>query len=339
MAHPACLARLAPTLQDMQGFSAWYRCMVCDADYRGPFARSVAFAWQARTARMPRECDERIESDAYFANLLGHEGKFEEAERMLLQVHDTCTRVHGADSDEAIEVARSLSKLVARRGMPADAVDVERRVHLVCESLHGPEHERTLVALESLGNTLAFVGLHKDAEDVWTKLLSIKTRLLGVGDLSTLTTAADLDMSLLAQGKPGGGASETLLFAQERAFGRLSLDALITMVNLGAGFLSQGRCQEASVVLRKAHARALREFGPSHSTTLYAKSLMDRCAGRAAPPKDCANPGCQLAGVRLCAGCMRAMYCGRECQKKHWKVHKPQCQCQPEATSAPAFQV
>ena len=30
-------------------------------------------------------------------------------------------------------------------------------------------------------------------------------------------------------------------------------------------------------------------------------------------------------GVRKCAGCQYIGYCGRECQKAHWKTHKPDC--------------
>jgi hypothetical protein len=50
----------------------------------------------------------------------------------------------------------------------------------------------------------------------------------------------------------------------------------------------------------------------------------------------CNNPGCiNLAGAGelaivsgkgcICGGCQVARYCGRGCQKPHWKQHKPVC--------------
>jgi len=40
----------------------------------------------------------------------------------------------------------------------------------------------------------------------------------------------------------------------------------------------------------------------------------------------CANPGCERGGLKKCARCQKARYCGAECQKAHWKAgHKKEC--------------
>jgi ankyrin repeat protein len=39
----------------------------------------------------------------------------------------------------------------------------------------------------------------------------------------------------------------------------------------------------------------------------------------------CANTGCDGAGVKKCAGCLKVYYCARECQLAHWLAHKAEC--------------
>lgn len=52
----------------------------------------------------------------------------------------------------------------------------------------------------------------------------------------------------------------------------------------------------------------------------------------ASPARTCSNPACPSSSEELrearffvCAGCRRAIYCGKECQASHWKVHKRLC--------------
>jgi ankyrin repeat protein len=39
----------------------------------------------------------------------------------------------------------------------------------------------------------------------------------------------------------------------------------------------------------------------------------------------CAKPGCDGAGAKKCAGCLKVYYCTRECQLTHWPAHKAEC--------------
>jgi hypothetical protein len=68
---------------------------------------------------------------------------------------------------------------------------------------------------------------------------------------------------------------------------------------------------------------------------------------RVAFPCACNNPACsQLAGPLelqlvngrscMCAGCRVAHYCCRDCQRRHWKQHKPVCQAIAAAQAATA---
>jgi hypothetical protein len=39
----------------------------------------------------------------------------------------------------------------------------------------------------------------------------------------------------------------------------------------------------------------------------------------------CARPGCVTLAKSSCSGCGREQYCGNNCQKLDWKIHKPIC--------------
>lgn len=39
----------------------------------------------------------------------------------------------------------------------------------------------------------------------------------------------------------------------------------------------------------------------------------------------CAARTCETKGTQSCAACRVVSYCGRDCQKTHWKQHKDEC--------------
>ena len=57
------------------------------------------------------------------------------------------------------------------------------------------------------------------------------------------------------------------------------------------------------------------------AAAIQAASTKDKAAGI----RRCASAKCDKAGKLKCGGCGKAYYCGRPCQKAHWKAHKAGC--------------
>jgi ankyrin repeat protein len=48
----------------------------------------------------------------------------------------------------------------------------------------------------------------------------------------------------------------------------------------------------------------------------------------------CAKPGCDGAGAKKCARCLKVYYCTRECQLANWSAHKAECRRSADKTTA-----
>jgi len=77
-----------------------------------------------------------------------------------------------------------------------------------------------------------------------------------------------------------------------------------------------------------------RQISLLQTLMLYCEEYRSEILGKGGYKKFLATMGCSNCGaattedgksLKFCSRCSMTAYCGRECQKKHWKVHKPQC--------------
>ncbi|KAK3723963.1 hypothetical protein LTR37_001447 [Vermiconidia calcicola] len=60
-------------------------------------------------------------------------------------------------------------------------------------------------------------------------------------------------------------------------------------------------------------------------------AVMNKAVERLYGPDACGGPGCgktdtdEGGALAKCSGCTVRLYCGKKCQKKHWKIHKKVC--------------
>jgi hypothetical protein len=78
--------------------------------------------------------------------------------------------------------------------------------------------------------------------------------------------------------------------------------------------IKHGADAQASYKDGDTAADVSRDFGASAEQTAYLEARTH-----------CANPGCDGAGLKKCAGCLRVFFCGPACIRTHWPVHKAEC--------------
>jgi len=66
------------------------------------------------------------------------------------------------------------------------------------------------------------------------------------------------------------------------------------------------------------------------------KLLKNIASGKLQPCSYCGKNPDMIAPFKFCGGCNKAIYCGKECQKKHWNTsHKNQCRSHDQAIGTP----
>ena len=86
-------------------------------------------------------------------------------------------------------------------------------------------------------------------------------------------------------------------------------------INAGKDILKQFAKSTEEIEHTKARAKAINE--KRSETAKLSK-------------RHCANCGERNSEMKKCADCGKVQYCSRECQKKHWKVHKEHCKKVPK---------
>ena len=81
--------------------------------------------------------------------------------------------------------------------------------------------------------------------------------------------------------------------------------------------------QEAATKLAQQQAAGAGQLGEEDA------ALRQSLAEALAAGQECANPRCpnvRVSRLKLCTGCGRARFCGRDCQRAAWALHRVVCQ-------------
>jgi hypothetical protein len=206
-------------------------------------------------------------------------------------------------------VRNDLSIALHKQGEFAEAATVMRAVVAESERVLGPDHETTVTGLGNLATSLFRARDYAGAAEALQKAVRRAER---TKHPDHELFARNLASTLRRQGH--GAEAEATDGAASSAHGPLAAGERVVLRRLVAQPERNG--QRGTV--RAYDAATLR----------YAVDVGDRTLAlrrESLLPARCARPGCDADGGLVCSKCDAACYCGRACQKAHWREHKREC--------------
>ena len=183
----------------------------------------------------------------------------------------------------------------------------------------GEDDPKTLTIVQYLADTYIHLDKYSEAEDLIKQLLYKKRELFGHTHHSTLSSMNNLAGIYANQDKHNDAEVlyKQCLFLRKVVLGESHPDTLDTMT-IVKNFASM------NVVDTENDSHELsknsRRYSISHSTFINKKSMKNHACERY-----CLYCLKLVEGSLRCSKCRTALYCDKECQLKHWSVHKNSC--------------
>ncbi|WP_444857567.1 CHAT domain-containing tetratricopeptide repeat protein [Sphingosinicella sp.] len=207
---------------------------------------------------------------SHLAMVYEAQGRFAEAEPLLIRAAETGERVWGLDDQQTLISLNNLGSFYQAQGRLAEAEPLHIRVIEVVERTLGREHPDTLSALTNLGLLYLSQGRFAEAEPLHLRVLEASERTLGRDHSETLVVVNNLALLYSAQGRYA--EAEPLYIraveANERTLGREHRTTLWSRIALASCYLDQGRQAEAEPLLTRAFEASERTLGRDDTITL-----------------------------------------------------------------------
>jgi tetratricopeptide (TPR) repeat protein len=206
-------------------------------------------------------------------HVLWKEGRWKEAEELLVKVMEARSRVLGEEHLDTLSAIGNLAATYWNQGRWKEAEELLVKVMDVRSRVLGKQHPDTLSAIVNLASTYLTQGRWKEAEELLVKAMEARSRVLGEEHPDTLTTISNLAATYRNQGrwKEAEERDVKVMEASSRVLGKEHPDMLAAIANLATTYLSQGRWKEAEELLVKvmeARARVLSEEHPDTLSTM-----------------------------------------------------------------------
>ncbi|RYP70578.1 hypothetical protein DL771_005397 [Monosporascus sp. 5C6A] len=138
-----------------------------------------------------------------FGRVYYDEGRWEEAEKLEVQVMETSKRKLGADHPSTLTIMANLASTYRNQGRWEEAEKLEVQVMEMSRTKLGADHPDTLTSMNNLASTLWNQGRWEEAEKLNVQVMEMSRTKLGADHPFTLTSMANLAFTWKTQGRLG----------------------------------------------------------------------------------------------------------------------------------------
>jgi non-specific serine/threonine protein kinase/serine/threonine-protein kinase len=204
------------------------------------------------------------------ADLLSHQGKHDEAERVCRQVLEVRRRDLGAEHRLTLQVMNSLAVELLFREQFLEAETLYRQVVDTCQRVLGPDHSETLSARHNLVVVLDRQGRFVEALPLAQQTLKDRRRVLGPEHWHTLASINALAGLLFQQGKLAEAEPlyRELAETSERTLTPEHSLSMTALNNLAKTVAGQGKREEAEKLYHQTLERRRKVLGADNPLTL-----------------------------------------------------------------------
>ncbi|KAK4170640.1 hypothetical protein QBC36DRAFT_150906, partial [Triangularia setosa] len=198
------------------------------------------------------------------------EGRWEEAEKLNVQVMETFKTKLGDDHPDTLKSMANLASTYRNQGRWEEAEKLEVQVMETRKTKLGVNHPDTLTSMGNLASTYRNQGRWEEAEKLDVQVMETSKTKLGDDHPYTLKSMANLASTYRNQGR-WEEAEKLEVQVMETSKTKLGVDhpdTLTSMANLASTYRNQGRWEEAEKLEVQVMETSKTNLGANHPDTL-----------------------------------------------------------------------
>lgn len=201
---------------------------------------------------------------------LHSDGRYNEAEKLLVQVVKTRRQVLGSEHLDALISMNDLALNYIKQGRHKDGAELSMESFEIQERMLGLEYSDTLFSMDDFALPYSFQSVWKNFEESVLQAVKDEEQLLGLEHPCTLNSITSLATIYRAQQRwrEAEELEMQVMESRRRVLGPEHPATLDNLINLALTYQDQGRFKEAEELAVHVIETQKRVLGPEHPETL-----------------------------------------------------------------------
>jgi tetratricopeptide (TPR) repeat protein len=228
----------------------------------------VCFALQSDV--VDKDWEPRMDLLWRYASCLYEDGRWDEAEKINVQVMKICTEKLGADHPSTLTSMANLAVIYSQQGQEDKAEKLKIQVIEIQKEKLGAGHPSTLTSISNLAVTYSQQGQEDKAKKLMLQVIEIQKENLGADHLDTLTSMANLAVIYSQQGQQDKAEKlkRRVIEIQKEKLGADHPSTLTSIADLAVTYSQQGQEDKAEKLILQVVETQKEKLGADHPDTL-----------------------------------------------------------------------